>query len=72
MTITNTVSFADGAVTTKTEIDIHNEHTVMCSRIINSKLLQYLITSDEKAITVGMIGNLTKVSDELFEVLSNS
>ena len=72
MTITNTVSFADGARVTKTEIDIHNEHTVMCSRIINSKLLHYLITSDEKPITAGMLGNLTKVSDELFEVLANS
>jgi len=31
-----------------------------------------LITSDEKPITAGMLGNLTKVSDELFEVLANS
>jgi len=72
MTITNTHSFESGATTTKTEIDIHHENTVMCSRIINSKLWQYLVTNEDKPVTMGYIGNLTKVSDELFIVLAET
>lgn len=75
MTILHKQSFASGLpIATKTEIDVHHDCTVMLTRIINSKLHQYLITNEEHEgpIKITYIANMCKLDDNIFVMMAET
>ena len=69
MTITQTMSKADGTKKYKTELNLIDANTVVVTRIINGKIYAYTLKQNE-AITMKQIAALTKIDDDLFCTIS--
>ena len=75
MTIHNTIYKSEvETLRTKTEVEIQDELSVTCSRIIDSKLCTIMINNSETrgAVTIGQIGNISKIDDEMYKMLAES
>ncbi len=71
MTITNTRSLSHQDLTTKTEVEVHHKNTVMCTRLINSRIWQFLIAQDTP-VTMDYVHNISMTDDALFMLMAKS
>ncbi len=71
MTITNTRSLSHQDLSTKTEIEMHHKNTVVCTRLINSKIYTFLIAQDTP-VTMDYVHNLSMTDDTLFMLMAES